>query len=97
MSKSTENKPVIFPLTDISEMLVKKLGKHEGHFEISLEFQIGVGAVGPSQESVLPGAIIGVKGVGLREVESPNPLSVDAAVVNPLVEKKTRSKSTKSS
>lgn len=88
MSKSTDS--YLYSLTELSTLLVKDRGLHEGHYEAFLEFQFAAGAVGPSEEVILPGIILGVKGFGIREVDKPNPLSVDASVVNPVPGKKSR-------
>ena len=64
-------------------MLVKDAGLHEGLFDISVEIQFAIGALGPTPAEVLPGALIGVKGIGLSPAVKATPLTVDAAVVNP--------------
>ncbi len=70
-------------IKELTELLIKTNGIHEGKFELSVEFQIGVGGVGPSPEMVVPGAMVGVNRVGLTQsiVEGPN--TVDASLVNP--------------
>lgn len=70
-------------IKELTELLIKTNGIHEGKFELSVEFQIGVGVVGPSPETVVPGAMVGVNRVGLTQsiVEGPN--TVDASLVNP--------------
>lgn len=85
MSSPTETlAPVVmYSLPELTTLLIKDQGIHEGLFEISVEFSIAVGAVGPSKDSAMPGAVIGTKRIGLRKVDSPNPLSIDAASVNP--------------
>jgi hypothetical protein len=71
-------------LHDLAELLVKHHDLHEGLYDLAFEFQIAVGAIGPSPESVLPGAMIGIKGVGLMKAEKNGPQTVDAAKVNPV-------------
>lgn len=88
MSKSTDL--LMYSLSDLAALLLKDKGIHEGHYETAIEFQVVVGAVGPSEESVLPGVMLGVKSFGLRKVDAPNPLSVDASVANPGPAKKVR-------
>lgn len=77
--------PVDSPLSmrDLTGMLIKHYGLHEGKFDLMVEFQIGMGAVGPDPESVTPGAMIGLSRVGLMPTDTPTPTTLDAAVVNP--------------
>ena len=98
MSQSTDTiaTAVMYSLSELAALLVKDQGIHEGHHELSVELQVGVGAVGPDEQSALPGAVIGVKSIGIRKVDTPNPLSVDAAKVNPILPKKLRTPRSKS-
>ena len=89
------------PLTmrELATVLVKHYGIHEGKFDLLIEFQIGMGLLGPSPELTNPGAMISVSKIGL--VQSPpvdGPMTVDAAIVNPpiKVHKKTKSSQDKS-
>ncbi len=96
--QSTEKNPKLtanFSLVQLAEILVKNQGLHEGLYNLSIEFQIGVGAIGPSPESICPGAMIGISRIGLLKTEESkkNIHTVDAAKVNP--EKKKRSQKTK--
>lgn len=75
-------------LREITEILVKHHNLHEGLYDLTLEFQISVGAVGPDPSSVVPGAIFGVKGIGITKVEKSGLSTVDAAEVNPSVQVK---------
>jgi hypothetical protein len=77
--------PVGSPLSmrELSEVLVKHYGIHEGKFDLMIEFQIGMGAVGPDPANVTPGAMIGVSRVGLIPVDVMGPTTVDAAIANP--------------
>ncbi|WGT64438.1 hypothetical protein [Variovorax paradoxus] len=81
MSNSTK----IYPhtLKEITEILIKHHGLHEGLYELAVEISIGVGAVGASADTQMPGAMMGVKSLGLRSAPASNFLTVDAAEVNP--------------
>ncbi|MDO8437124.1 MAG: hypothetical protein Q7S69_03030 [Nitrosomonadaceae bacterium] len=68
---------------DLAAVLVKHYGLHEGRYTLSVEFQIGVGPVGPELDALLPGVMIGVSRIGLRPSETDAPAVVDAAIVNP--------------
>lgn len=83
--------PLSLELHDLAALLVKHHDLHEGLYDLSFEFQIAVGAIGPSPELVLPGAMIGIKGIGLTKAEKEGPMTVDAAKVNP-VKKPSRKK-----
>ena len=77
--------PVESPLSmrDLTILLIKHYGLHEGCYDVLVEFQIGVGAVGPDPASLTPGAMIGVSKVGLMLAKKNGPSSVDAGLVNP--------------
>lgn len=86
-----------FSLRELAEILIRHKGVHDGIYEVSVHFQVAVGAVGPSESTVLPGAMIGVSGLGLVPAMAPGPNTVDAAIANPLPKKKaTRSKASAS-
>jgi hypothetical protein len=79
--------PVHFSLKELAEMLIRQQGIHDGLYDLSVEFQVAVGAVGPSPSVVLPGAMIGVSGLGLMQVSVPSQNTIDAAKVNPMPKK----------
>lgn len=83
------NVPVNFTLRELAEIVIRHQGIHSGNYEISINFEIAVGAVGPSPSNMLPGAMIGVSGFGLVPAIVAGPNTVDAAVVNPLAKKPT--------
>lgn len=70
-------------LREITEILVKHHGLHEGLYDLALEFQISVGAVGPDPASIVPGATFGIKSIGIMKTEKEGLSTVDAAKVNP--------------
>jgi hypothetical protein len=84
------NKIVDFSLVELTELLVKHQKLHDGLYNLSLEFQLAVGAVGPTPELICPGAMIGVSRIGLSktEKEKVNIHTIDAAKVNPAPKKK---------
>lgn len=91
-NKPVVNQPIIsLEHRVLAELLVKHHDLHEGLYDLAFEFQIAVGAIGPSPESVLPGAMIGVKSIGLMKVDKNGPQTVNAAEVNP-VKKSSRKK-----
>ncbi len=90
--QSTEKNPTLiadFSLVEMTEILIKKQGLHEGLYNLSVQFQIAVGAVGPSPELICPGAMMGVSRIGLSktEEEKKNIHTVNAAEVNPAPKK----------
>jgi len=70
-------------LREITELLVKHHGLHEGLYDLMLEFQIGIGAAGPDPSSIVPSAMVGVKRIGLMKAFSPGAATVNAAECNP--------------
>jgi len=80
-------------LRELAAVLVRHYDLHEGEFDLLVEFQIGVGAVGPDPAAPSPGAMIGVSKVGLMPANAKGPTTVDAAQINPRtqIRRKTRS------
>ncbi len=77
--------PVSDPLTlrELAEVLVRHYGIHEGNYDLVLEFQIGVGQVGPDPEAQLPGAMVSIARIGLIQAADVGTTTVDASIVNP--------------
>jgi hypothetical protein len=93
--QSTEKNPKLiadFSLIELTEILVKNQGLHEGLYNLSIQFQIGVGAVGPSPELICPGAMFGISRVGLSKTEESkkNIHTINAAEVNPAPNKRSQ-------
>lgn len=72
-------------LREMTELLIKHHDLHEGLYDLSIEFQIAIGAVSPDSVSLLPGSMVGVKNIGIVNVTVDGPNTVNAAVVNPRV------------
>lgn len=75
-----------FELKEITEILIKQADIHEGFWGIFFEFGLGganVNVAPPPEERVVPAAIVPVQKFGIQRYDQPNPLTVDAAVVNP--------------
>jgi hypothetical protein len=72
---------------DLTTLLIKENGIHEGNWGIHLELGLagGMFPILASGEaiSLCPGGIIAVKKIGIHRFAEPHPLTVDAAVVNP--------------
>ena len=77
------HQPLSLDLKDITEILVKHFELHDGKYDISIEFNIGVGAVGPDEQSRLPGAMIAVSRIGVMQANQDGPATVNAAEINP--------------
>jgi hypothetical protein len=87
--RSTEHKQnkeqIKLNIRQLGEMIVRNEKIHEGLYDVTFDFQIGVGGVGPGPgpESLVPGATIGITGVGIIRAKVLGPLTIDASVVNP--------------
>ena len=81
--KETTLKPVDSPLTiqELGRVLVKHYGLVEGKYDVLIEFGIGIGAVGPTPETRVPGAMVGVNKIGLIPTDTVSPLTIDASEV----------------
>jgi hypothetical protein len=80
-----EVKNYIFDYKEVAEALIKKQGIHEGLWGIYMEFGIAAGNIpaGPSEQVLLPAAIVPVVKIGIQRFDKPSSLTVDAAEVNP--------------
>ena len=70
-------------LQELTTILIKHYGFHDGFYEIGLQFNIAVGAVGSELSKVSPGAVLTVEGISLASSTGTSPLAVNAATVNP--------------
>jgi len=74
----------VLNLQELATILIKHHGYHDGFYEIGLQFNIAVGAVGPEPSKVSPGAVLTVEGISLASCTESSPLAVNAATVNPM-------------
>ena len=81
-------------LMELGAVLVRHYALTEGYFDVSVEFQIGVGAVGVSPENVVPSAIIGVSRIGLIKTtkDKARPTTIDASQASSSPKKSPRSR-----
>jgi hypothetical protein len=82
-----EVKTYTLTLTEIAELLIKKLDIHEGLWGAYIEFGLAAANVpiGPEVKGAIAPAVIGVlHKFGIQRFDSPNNLTVDAAKVNPI-------------
>jgi hypothetical protein len=69
-------------IKDLATILIKHFGLTEGKFELAVEFQIGLGGVGPDKAAPIPGVVVGLRAVGLQAAREGMPNAVDAAEVS---------------
>lgn len=67
----------------LTEILIREHGLHQGHYEFSAVFTVTVGTFSLPDVGSTPGTLSGLVGVGLRRVDPPTPFSLDASKVNP--------------
>ena len=72
-----------FSYKEVVVALVKEQGLHEGIWMLQIEFGIGAINAGPTEEHMMPTAMIPVVKIGLTKTAKESNLSVDAAKVNP--------------
>ena len=81
--------PIFYTHKDLATLLVKDADVHEGHWGIDIELSFAGATVPlarPDNTMVLmPAGIVGISKIGIRKHDSANPLTVDAALVNPVV------------
>lgn len=69
-------------IREITELLVRHHGLHEGIYDLMTQYYIGSGGVGPAPGELLPGLMIGLARIGLVKVPVAGPNSVDASQVH---------------
>lgn len=74
-----------FSHKEITELLIKKAGIHEGKWQLVTNFTLAALNAGPNPNEVIPAAIVGITSLGIQKAGegSPPSLTVDAAIVNP--------------
>ncbi len=79
IEKNTTLEPVVSPLSiqELGKVLAKHYGLTEGKYDVVIEFAIGMGAIGPTPETRVPGAMVGVRKIGLIPTETVTPLTID--------------------
>lgn len=80
---NSQDLPEALSLSELGALLLKHYGIHEGLYDVSVEFQIGLGAFGPDADKQLPSAIVGLSRVGLAPAAKQSPQTLDASKINP--------------
>lgn len=71
-------------IKEITKILIKHYGVHDGIFDLAIEFTVGFGPIGPNEEELYPGVALGIRKLGLAKADGTNnPNAVNAAEVNP--------------
>ncbi|MBI4468187.1 MAG: hypothetical protein HY650_02585 [Acidobacteria bacterium] len=83
-----ETSQIAFTFKEIAEALLKKQGIHEGHWAILVKFGIEAKNVTTALKETYPTALVPILELGIQRFGEPNPLSVDASIVNPSSSKK---------
>jgi hypothetical protein len=81
-----------FSMAEATVALLKKQGIHDGKWVLSIEFGLNIGMMGASPTDVKPGVMILANNIVLQRAidGSPANLIIDAAVVNPSIDKKAK-------
>lgn len=74
-----------FSHKELVELMIKKANIHEGTWMMMVTFAFGALNGGPTPDQVMPTGMVGVQSIGIQKAppDSPAPLVVDAAQVNP--------------
>jgi len=76
---------ITFSYKELTTVLIKHQNIHEGLWAVTVQmgFNAQIIKAGPSEEDIVPGAIIPLFKIGIQKHDKPNPLTVNAAEVNP--------------
>ena len=72
-----------FELSEVTKALIISQGLHNGIWALGIEFGMGAGNVGSTQEEAFPSAFVQIKKLGLVKADKESMLALDAAKVNP--------------
>lgn len=84
-----ESQIILFEYKEITELLIKHQGLHEGLWSLTIQFGFQAANINvkteedESKEVLVPGVIIPLMKMGIQKNDKPNPFTVDAAEVNP--------------
>lgn len=84
----------LFSLAQVAQALMCQQGIHDGLWAFSVEFSFSAASAGPSQDELIPAAIVGVNKLGLNKVDKEGPLTFNAAKLNPVKKTVKRAKKT---
>jgi hypothetical protein len=73
----------VFTFTELARLLVKHQDIHEGNWGIFVRFGISATNISAPDARLVPAAIVPVLELGIQKFDEANPLTVDAAAVNP--------------
>jgi hypothetical protein len=70
---------------ELTTILIRHHGIHRGLWTLAVSFHVqGLNFPASNGDGTsLPGALLGVQGIGIRQVDVADPLTVDAGAVNP--------------
>jgi hypothetical protein len=82
----------MFPYKELVELMIKKADLHEGKWMLAVTFGFGAINGGPTPEQVMPTGVVGVQSIGILKAQpdSPENLTVDAGLVNPVASNATK-------
>lgn len=82
-----EPRQIAFSYQELTELMIKEQGIHEGLWSFFAEFGIGAANVSQTPDGpAVPTAIVPIQRIGLIKADEEVPgITVDAAAVNPVV------------
>lgn len=72
-----------YDIKELIELFLKDAEIHDGLWMLQAQFAMAGGNFGPSEDQVLPGALVGIQKMGIKRVVEKGPLVFDAAELNP--------------
>jgi hypothetical protein len=76
---------ITFEYKELATILIKHQGIHDGFWGVTIQVGLQTGNIqtGPSENDMVPGIALPLLKIGIQKQDKPNPLTVDAAEVNP--------------
>jgi hypothetical protein len=78
---------IFFSNKELLELLIRKADVHEGKWVLAVNFGFSAGNFGPAADQLSPGGVVAMMQAGIQRAvpETPDGMSIDAAVVNPKI------------
>jgi hypothetical protein len=76
----------LFSRQELLTLLIREAGVHEGKWILAANLGFSPGNFGPTPDQMVPGSVVAILQMGIQKagVDTPDAMTLDAAVVNPL-------------
>ena len=72
-----------FNHSEVVQLMLQDAGIHDGLWMLVVHFSMVGGNLGPTPDTVMPSAIVGIQSFGIMRADQPGPMVFDASELNP--------------